>query len=245
MEKVCKPKESLQYFSPDHLQDFDFLKISAIKERNNMNPKLELELKELTNHEPGSIGQERTNPKPRSGVKKRTNPEPGLKETRNRDLFGVGVNIGDTGSDYSPVLCTLTECRMQDVKKCKPRECEEELTKCKNMTRTNCFDKPCKHGFPPRCQLEQFTEMEIVCSTSMELVKGNCSKSMCRTDLVQELREIPKENCKEKLISRPREDIIEECTEIVEMVCEEEKTQNAFIALGSSISYAQVGSLKR
>lgn len=210
-----------------------------------MNPKLELELKELTNHEPGLIGKERTNPKPRSGVKKRTNPEPGLKETRNRDLFGVGVNIGDTGSDYSPVLCTLTECRMQDVKKCKPRECEEELTKCKNMTRTNCFDKPCKHGFPPRCQLEQFTEMEIVCSTSMELVKGNCSKSMCRTDLVQELREIPKENCKEKLISRPREDIIEECTEIVEMVCEEEKTQDAFIALGSSISYAQVGILKR
>lgn len=258
MEKVCKPKESLQYFSPDHLQDFDFLKISAVKEGNNMNPELELELKERTNPEAGLGVKERTTPKLRSGVKKQTNPEAGsgvkkqtnskagsgIKETRNRDLFGVGVNIGDTGSDYSPVLCTLTECRMQDVEKCKPRECKEE-TKCKNMTRTNCFDKPCKHGFPPRCQLEQFTETEIVCSTSMELVQGNCSKTMCRTDLVQEEREVPKEDCKEKLISRPREDTVEECRETVEMVCEEEKTQDGFIALGSSISYAQVGNLKR
>ena len=79
----------------------------------------------------------------------------------------------------------------------------------------------------------------------MELVQGNCSKTMCRTDLVQEEREVPKEDCKEKLISRPREDTVEECRETVEMVCEEEKTQDGFIALGSSISYAQVGNLKR
>ena len=50
-------------------------------------------------------------------------------------------------------------------------------------------DLACEQELLPSCIMEEFTEHKMECTTEMQVVPGNCSRTVCRTDMVPDLKE--------------------------------------------------------
>ena len=130
--------------------------------------------------------------------------------------------VADTGAPLPAVPCgqTLSRCRVEEVEHCGPA-CDPTAQLCRNTTRQVCSavaDIFCDPVLVTECRMEEFTEYDVVCSTKMELVQGNCSRKRCR--MVPDVHsEISEKECKDRFIAQPTEETVEECVEQVERDC--------------------------
>ena len=58
------------------------------------------------------------------------------------------------------------------------------------------------------CQTVETREYKVECSTYMEVVKGNCSRKVCRTETAWEERVVEELECEDK-------EVVEECNMMV------------------------------